>query len=472
MLASIVPAGAMSGELIPIAMFIGLVVALLALDLCVLHRRAHVVHAGEAMLWTGFWVTLALIFGGVVYLAYEAHWMGLGLGEGHAAGGREALVQYLTGYLLEKSLSIDNVFVIATIFAYFRVPGEYQHRVLFWGVLGVIVLRGGMIAGGVVLIHAFEWMTYVFGGLLMLSAVKMLALNTDNIDIEANWAVRLGRKLFPIHSEYAGQRFLVRVDGRLHATPLFLVLLLVETADAVFALDSIPAIFAITRDPFLVFTSNVFAVLGLRSLYFALAAIVQRFRYLKVSLAFLLGYVGVKMMLAQHFAIDPIVSLAVIAGILAIGVAASMLRDRPGRTGREPMLGPEVERVTRLTLRQARRLVVLVVGITIVALGLVMLVAPGPGIIVVPVGLAILATEFLWARRLLRRYKQGAKHLAGRAERALGLGAHDRGAPSVRETPHHRAGTQAPDAPPPTPAGAREAAPSAASPSASPSASP
>ncbi|HZW10866.1 MAG TPA: TerC/Alx family metal homeostasis membrane protein, partial [Phycisphaerales bacterium] len=414
--------------LVPIAIFIGLLLALLALDLGVLNRKAHVIKATEAMLWTSFWVTLALLFGGVVYLAYENHWFGLGVGmvdavsgQPLASPGRSALVQYVTGYLVEQSLSLDNIFVIATIFAYFRVPGQFQHRVLFWGIIGVIVMRGAMIAGGAALIHAFDWSVYVFGAILFFSAIKMLALNTDNIDIEASLAVRVGRKLFPIHSEYDGQRFFTRVDGKRYATPLFLVLLLVESADAVFALDSIPAIFAITTDPFIVFTSNVFAILGLRSLYFALAAIVHKFKYLKVSLAFLLAYVGVKMVLTHHYKIEPLVSLAIIGGILALGVLASLISDTRGRSGRDGVFGPDVERVTRLTLRQARKLVILVIGATIVLFGLLMLIGPGPGFIVIAVGLAVLATEFIWARHLLGKYHRGVRDIANRADRALGV---------------------------------------------------
>ncbi|MBK7404275.1 MAG: TerC family protein [Phycisphaerales bacterium] len=314
--------------LVPIVVFIALLLALLALDLGVLNRKAHVIRAGEAMMWTGFWVTLALLFGGAVFLAYDNHWYGLGISEIHVTTGREALVQYVTGYLVEQSLSLDNIFVIATIFAYFRVPPQFQHRVLFWGIIGVILMRGGMIAGGAALIAHFDWSVYLFGAILFYSAVKMLALDTENVDIEGSRVVRLGRKLFPIHPEYEGQRFFLRIGGRLHATPLFLVLLMVETADAVFALDSIPAIFAVTKDPFIVFTSNVFAILGLRSLYFALAAIVHKFRYLNVSLAFLLAFVGVKMVLSHYYEIDPIASLAIIGGILGLGIVASLVADR------------------------------------------------------------------------------------------------------------------------------------------------
>jgi len=324
-------------------LFLLLVSGLLALDLGVLNREAHVIRAREAILWTAFWVVLALVFGGAVYLAYEHQWIGLGGPSAHAASGREAMLEYVTGYLIEKSLSLDNIFVIATIFAYFRVPREFEHRVLFWGIVGVVILRGGMIAGGAALMDAFDWSVYLFGGLLFLSAIKMLTLNGEGVNIESSIALRLGRTLFPVHAGYDGQRFFTRVGGVLHATPLLLVLLMVESADALFALDSIPAIFAITTDPFIVFTSNIFAVLGLRSLYFALAAIVHKFRHLKVSLAILLAFVGIKMVLSHHYKLDPVVSLAIVGGILAMGVLASLGGDRRAVARRRAGLGPGAE---------------------------------------------------------------------------------------------------------------------------------
>ncbi len=398
--------------------FVAVVLALLALDLGVLHRRAHVVRTGEALLWTGIWLTLSLLFAAVVYAGYEWDWLGLG---NTGTPGRQATVQYLSGYLIEKSLSLDNIFVIATIFAYFRVPPENQHRVLFWGIIGVVVMRGLMIALGTALFDAFDWVAYVFGAMLLFSAAKMLSLRTDTIRVESNFVVRGVRRPVPVSSAYVGNRFLTRVGGRLTATPLLVALLAVESADVIFALDSIPAVLAVTRDPFIVFTSNIFAVLGLRSLYFALAAIIARFRYLKVSLAFVLAYVGAKMTLTHHLDIDPILSLAVIAAILGIGVIASIADDRRGRTAEEPFLGPEVERAARMTLRHARRLVVLTIGSTIILIGVVMLVTPGPGFLVAAAGLAILATEFVWARRLLRRCRLGAHELTRRADRAFGL---------------------------------------------------
>ncbi len=311
--------------------FIVLVLALLAFDLGVLNRKAHVIETPEALRWTVFWIALALVFNVGVYYLYENHVMGLGLGEGHTVGGGLAAKEFFAGYLLEKSLSLDNIFVIALIFGYFRVPAIYQHRVLFWGIIGALVMRGAMIAAGAALVKQFDWINYVFGGLLLATAVKMLRAGEEHIDPERNPLVRLARRIFRITVGYREHHFFVHEEGRRFMTPLFLVLLVVESTDVLFAVDSIPAIFAITKDPFLVFTSNVFAILGLRSLYFALAGMMDKFRYLKVSLVFILAFVGVKMIIAHHFKIPIEVSLAVIGGILAVGVAASLVRDRGDR---------------------------------------------------------------------------------------------------------------------------------------------
>jgi tellurite resistance protein TerC len=305
--------------------FIVLVLGMLALDLGVFHRRAHVVGAREALGWTGVWIVAALAFNVGLYFMYEHHWLGIGRELGHELSGRQAALQFFTGYVIEKSLSLDNIFVIALIFAYFAVPAIYQHRVLFWGVVGALVMRGVMIAAGTVLIRRFDWMVYVFGGLLLITAVKMLIVRHDNLEPERNPLVKLARRLYPVSASYQAERFFTRVDGRRAITPLFLVLLVVESSDVLFAVDSIPAIFAVTHDPFLVFTSNVFAILGLRSLYFALAAVMHRFRYVKISLVFVLVFVGVKMLLAHHHPIPTLFSLAVISGILLVGIAASVL---------------------------------------------------------------------------------------------------------------------------------------------------
>lgn len=306
--------------------FIAVILTFLALDLGVFHRKAHVVSLREALTWTIVWLSTAMLFNVGIYFMYEHHWMGIGQNVGHPLDGRQAALQFFTGYLIEYSLSMDNVFVIALIFVYFGVPAAYQHRVLFWGIVGAQVMRGVMIGAGAALIHRFEWIIYVFGALLVATAVKMLVVQHENIDPNRNPLVRLARRIYPVSSEFDGDRFFTRVNGRRGITPLFLALLIVESTDLLFAIDSIPAIFAITRDPFLVFTSNVFAILGLRSLYFALAGMMRKFRYLKISLVFVLAFVGFKMILSHVFPIPTPISLAVIVGILLVGVGASFVR--------------------------------------------------------------------------------------------------------------------------------------------------
>lgn len=310
--------------------FIAFVLVMLALDLGVFNRTAHVVGPREALAWTGVCVALALLFVPVVYYLYQHHALGIGRGAEHIDG-RQAAIEFLTGWIIEYSLSLDNIFVIALIFNYFRVPREYEHRVLFWGVLGALLMRGAMIGAGAILIARFSWIIYVFGALLLATAVKMMLAEQDHVEPERNPLVRLARRLYPISTAFEGEHFFTRIDGRLAATPLFLTLLVVESTDVVFAVDSIPAIFAVTRDPFIIFTSNVFAILGLRSLYFGLSALMNRFRYIKVSLVFVLAYVGVKMLLSHHYPIPAPVSLAVIAGGLGIGLAASVMAARRHR---------------------------------------------------------------------------------------------------------------------------------------------
>jgi tellurite resistance protein TerC len=259
--------------------------------------------------------------------------------------GKQAALQFFTGYLIEYSLSVDNIFVIALIITAFRVPSQYQHRLLFWGVLGAAVLRGIMIGVGTVLIMQFSWIIYVFGVLLILSAVKLLFSSEGEVDPEHSFAIRMTRRLYPVTHEFHGKDFFVDLNGRRTATPMLLALVLIESSDVMFAVDSIPAVFAVTRDPFLVFTSNIFAILGLRSLYFALAGLMDKFRYLKLSLVFVLAFVGVKMLLSHSpdYKIPNGVSLAVIAGLLAVGVIASLAasaRDER-KTARHPAAGDD-----------------------------------------------------------------------------------------------------------------------------------
>jgi tellurite resistance protein TerC len=305
--------------------FIALVLLLLALDLGVFNRRPHSVSTGQALRSTVAWVTLALCFNVCVYFMYEHELFGIGTRFGQPQSGAQAALQFLTAYVVEESLSVDNLFVMAMIFRYFAVPNAYQHRVLYLGILGALVFRGVFIGAGMAFIHRFEWAIYVFGGLLVLTAVKLLLSRDENLHPEKHLLVRLVRYFYPMTSEYHGDRFFVRIGGMLSATPLCLALVLVEGSDIVFAVDSVPAVFGVTRDPFIAFTSNVFAMLGLRSLYFALAAAMHSFRYLKVSLVFILGFVGLKMLLTDVIPIDTLLSLAVIAGMLAVGVVASLV---------------------------------------------------------------------------------------------------------------------------------------------------
>jgi len=346
--------------------FIAFVLLMLSLDLGVFHRKAHAVSVKEAVAWSAVWVTLGLAFAVFVYFSYEGKWFDLGTVKDAVDGlvndGATATEKYLTGYVVEKSLSVDNIFVISMIFSFFAVPPLYQHRVLFWGILGALIMRGVMIGLGAKLIAEFHWVLYLFAFFLILTAIKMLFLKTEHSDLNKNIVVRFTRRLFPVTSRYHGEHFIVRAGmpasyeseipgapampdeivakarpGTLLLTPLALSLVMVETTDLIFAVDSIPAIFAITGDPFLVFTSNVFAILGLRSLYFALAGMVEKFRYLKPALALILMVVGVKMLVAEW--LKPVLGkhfnlylLAVVLAILAAGVACSLTTGRRERS--------------------------------------------------------------------------------------------------------------------------------------------
>ena len=293
------------------------VLAMLALDLGVFHRKAHEVSLREAGIWSAVWVALALVFNLGLYLAW----------------GAEPALQFLTGYLIEKSLSVDNIFVFVMLFSYFAVPARYQHRVLFWGILGALVMRGAFIAAGAYVLEQFHWVIYVFGAILVFTGIKM-ARRVEAYDPSRNPVLRLARRVLPLTDRYHGQQFWVKEAGRWVATPLFLVLLLVEMTDLVFAIDSIPAIFAVTREPFLVYTANVFAILGLRSMYFLLGGVVHRFVYLKYGLAAVLVFVGAKMMLVDIWKVPTTLSLAVVAAVIGGSIALSLLR--PPKSGVEP----------------------------------------------------------------------------------------------------------------------------------------
>jgi tellurite resistance protein TerC len=293
-------------------LFIGFVLVMLVIDLGVFHRRAHAVTHKEAAIWSVVWVALSLLFNLVIW-----QWMG-----------KEKGLEFLTGYLIEKSLSLDNLFVFLMIFMYFGVPDRYQHRVLYWGILGALLMRGVMIAAGAALIARFHIIIYLFGAFLVYTGIRFARQTGPSIQPETNPVLRLLRRLVPVTPEFREQHFFVRESGKWLATPLFVVLVLVETSDVMFAVDSIPAIFAITHDPFIVFTSNVFAILGLRALYFLLANIMPMFRYLNVGLGFILFYVGVKMLLQDLYKIPAWVSLIVIAVTLGVSLGYSVWESR------------------------------------------------------------------------------------------------------------------------------------------------
>ncbi len=426
--------------------FIALVLALLALDLGVFHRKAHAPTMRESVGWTAFWIFLALLFCGAVYLLYERHAMGLGLavpvvgspGETTVLDGFEAAKLYLTAYLVEKSLSMDNVFVIAMIFTAFGIPNQYQHRVLFWGILGALVMRGVMIGIGAAVVARFSWIVYVFGGVLIFSALKMALAKEGRHDLSNSRVVRLLGRVVPISRELEGQRLVSRIGGRWHGTPLLVALVVVEATDVMFAVDSIPAVFAITGDPFLVFTSNIMAILGLRSLYFCLASAMTHFRYLKAALIAVLLFVGIKMCLVHTpWKVPPEISLAVVVGILVSGIAASLLSGaagdrKPGTDDAGPAEAAAVARDVEgrhgwrwalavwRSSRVLRRVCVLTVGSLVVLTGVLLSPLPGPQLSILgPLGLGIIAGEFLWARRLVAYAAEREKGARGVMDKVL-----------------------------------------------------
>lgn len=288
--------------------FNGFVLIMLALDLGVFHRKAHEVALREALMWTGIWLGTAMAFLVGVYFY----------------GGTEPGLEFLTGYLIELSLSVDNIFVFALVFSYFAVPSRYQHRVLFWGIIGALIMRALMIAIGAALIHRFHWVIYVFGAFLVLTGLRMLKHRGVDVDPEGNPVVKLARRLFPLTKQYHGHKFFITREGRRFATPLFLVLLVVEASDVMFAIDSIPAVFGITQDTFIVYTSNVFAILGLRSLYFALAGVLRVFHYLPIGLAVILVLIGIKMLISEIYVVPIGIALGMVVTIIAASIALSL----------------------------------------------------------------------------------------------------------------------------------------------------
>lgn len=285
------------------------VLIMLALDLGVFHRKSHEVNIKEALIWSFVWISLALIFNYGVYLYM----------------GKVKALEFFTGYVLEKSLSVDNIFVFILVFSFFKVPPSYQHKVLFWGILGALVMRVILIFSGVALLTKFHWLIYIFGAFLIFTGVKLLMQKDSHVEPDKNILVRLFKKFYPVTNEYHGDKFFVKINAKKYATPMFVVLLVIEFTDLVFAVDSIPAILAITNDTFIVYTSNVFAILGLRSLYFALAGVMKYFRFLKIGLSIILVFVGVKMMIVDFYKFPISISLGIIVSILAISVIASLI---------------------------------------------------------------------------------------------------------------------------------------------------
>jgi tellurite resistance protein TerC len=298
------------------------VLAMLAIDLGVFHRRAHVVSVREAAIWSAVWISQALLFNAGLFILM----------------GSQKGMEFLTGYVIEKSLSVDNIFVFILIFSYFNVPAQYQHRVLFYGILGALVMRAIFIAAGLGLLELFHWIIYPFGAFLVLMGFRMLTQREAEVHPERNPLLRLARRFFPVTPDYMEQRFFVRQAGKLLMTPLLLVLIVIETTDLVFAVDSIPAVIAITRDPFIVYTSNVFAILGLRALYFLLAGVMRHFRYLKVGLSVVLCFVGVKMMLADIYELPTYLALGAIAAILGAAIVASLIAARREEQAQSPAI--------------------------------------------------------------------------------------------------------------------------------------
>jgi len=298
------------------------VLAMLALDLGVFHRKAHAVSGREALTWSLVWISLSLVFNAIIYFFWDK------MMPTSNYTNSEAALAFFTGYLIEKSLSVDNIFVFILIFSFFAVPAAYQHRVLFWGILGALVMRGTLIAVGAALLNEFHWIIYIFGVFLIFTGIRMALHQDEEVQPDKNPVVKFLRRFMPVTETFQDDKFFIRRAGKLMATPLFLILLIVESTDLVFAVDSIPAIFAVTQEPFIVYTSNVFAILGLRALYFLLANVMDKFQYLKIGLAFVLTFIGVKMVIVDFYHIPVGASLAVVAGILTLSVVASLWKSK------------------------------------------------------------------------------------------------------------------------------------------------
>ncbi len=395
-----------------------LIVALIALDLGVLRRKPRAVTRGAALGWTVFWFCVALAFNAGVYWAYNNHWQGLGLPTtpgGKPLGGEEASLQFLTAFLIEACLSLDNVFVMGAIFAHFRIPDELRQRVLTVGLLIALVVRGVIATLLVLFTSTFTWSIYVLGVLLLLAALRMVVIRQSGLDPQKNLVARTTRFFFPMVETLDGANLVTRVNGKLALTSLMTALLFIETAEMFFAIETIPAALAVSKDPFIIVTANIFAVFVTRSMFFAIADLTSWIRYVKIGLALVLAYAAVLMMNAHRFTVPTEVSLIVLIGLVGTGVVAGLFFAKPGPVPTISPLGEDADRVAKIALKQAAKVISLVVGSTVTIIGILMLPGPGPGLVVIPIGLAILAAEFVWARRLLAKYTETAQKLGEKA---------------------------------------------------------
>lgn len=412
----------------PLVAFLGGFLALVVLDLAVLHRRPSVPTFRTALGWTIVWVVAGLGFAGVIYAVYDQHLAGAGLERSdEVVSGPHAAAQYLAGYVTEKILNLDILFVIAAIFSVLHIRPEHRHRVLFWGLFGVVFIRTGMILAGVGLLSLAGWLRFVLGGVLVFAAVRMFTLRFDRVEGQRSRVLRVVQRFARVAPPDERGRFFTRIDGQRAVTPLFVALVMIELSDLVFAIDTIPGVLSVTERfghpaPVLVLvSSNLTAVLGLRALYSVLESSILRFHYLRTCLSIILLFVAVKMIIAPWYALSPEVSALAILATLALGVVASIIDNRSGREAASAPLGTDMEIRARKALRQARKIVVLVIGSTILLLAIPIGALPGPGgLFVAFAGLAILATEFVWAKIWLNRVKRGARQIQDRALRALG----------------------------------------------------
>jgi tellurite resistance protein TerC len=391
------------------AIFIFTVVALLLLDIGLLHRRVAQLSFLEAIALSGFWIVIGLAFTVFIYFAYEQAWLAdyIPVTE---LDGKQAVTQYLTAYLLEKSLSLDNLFVIAVILQSLNIPLHYQHRVLFYGIAFAILVRSIIIITGIQLMDMYSWMNYLLAALLLFAAFRLFINHIRVKQRAQNKLVNFITRFIPTTETIEDGRFFVRDGKTLLLTPLFIAMLMIESADIAFAIDSIPAVLSISQDAFIVVSSNIFAILGLRALYFLVASAMQQLHYLKISLVIILLLAAAKMVLLNTYPVDATLSLFIFSLVLVTGIIVSLLRkDREPLFATSP-IAAEMGRIYDLTFAGLRRIIILVLGTSVIIVGIIMIVTPGPAIVVIPAGLAILATEFVWARIILKKFKHKFVH--------------------------------------------------------------